>query len=89
MVLASTMEVTGMIHVQVDDAKTQLNELFDAAMRGETVLIEKAGEQGIVVVQLIVVSPRKQERQFGSARGLIETADDFDAPLDDFREYME
>ncbi len=26
--------------------------------------------------------------QFGSARGLIEIADDFDAPLADFQEYM-
>lgn len=30
-----------------------------------------------------------QERRFGSLRGLITyMADDFDAPLDDFKEYM-
>lgn len=27
--------------------------------------------------------------QFGSAKGMITMADDFDAPLEDFREYME
>jgi PHD/YefM family antitoxin component YafN of YafNO toxin-antitoxin module len=27
-------------------------------------------------------------RVFGSARGMIRIADDFDAPLDDFRDYM-
>lgn len=33
--------------------------------------------------------PRKPKRQFGSMKGLVEyIADDFDAPLDDFKEYM-
>jgi predicted DNA-binding antitoxin AbrB/MazE fold protein len=31
---------------------------------------------------------RPRQRTFGSARGLIKIADDFDAPLEDFREYM-
>ena len=30
----------------------------------------------------------KRKRQFGSARGLIAMADDFDEPLADFQEYM-
>ncbi len=30
----------------------------------------------------------KHKRQFGSAKGLIAMADDFDEPLDDFQEYM-
>lgn len=33
--------------------------------------------------------PRKSKRQFGSMKGLVEyIADDFDAPLEDFKEYM-
>lgn len=32
---------------------------------------------------------RKQPRKAGSARGLIQMSDDFDEPLEDFREYME
>ena len=28
-------------------------------------------------------------RQFGSAKGMVKIADDFDEPLADFREYME
>lgn len=79
-----------MIHVRLDDAKTQLPDLIDAAVRGETVLIEtEAGDQGAQTIQLVVVAPHKRKPKFGSARGLIETADDFDAPLEDFREYME
>ncbi len=29
-----------------------------------------------------------QKRQFGCAKGLIKMSADFDAPLDDFKEYM-
>jgi len=32
---------------------------------------------------------RPKKRIFGSARGLIKMADDFDESLEDFREYME
>jgi antitoxin (DNA-binding transcriptional repressor) of toxin-antitoxin stability system len=80
-----------MILVQVDDAKAQLPDLINAAVRGETVLIEKAGEQGAQIVQLVAV-PQRQRRQprFGSAKGLIISMDDaFDTPSEDVREYME
>ena len=33
-------------------------------------------------------SPTTKVSNFGSAAGLIEMADDFDDPLDDFKEYM-
>ncbi len=80
-----------MIHVRLDDAKTQLPDLIDAAVRGETVLIEtEKGEQGTHVVQLVAIpQPQRRERKAGSAKGLIiSMAKDFDAPLEDFREYM-
>lgn len=33
--------------------------------------------------------PQKPKRRFGSMKGLVEhIADDFDAPLEDFKEYM-
>ncbi len=32
---------------------------------------------------------RPKQRTFGSAKGLIKIAEDFDEPLEDFREYME
>jgi len=34
------------------------------------------------VVQLVPIEPPKRRPQFGSARGLIVLAEDFDAPLD-------
>ena len=33
--------------------------------------------------------PQKKDRQFGSMKGLVvHIADDFDAPLEDFKDYM-
>ena len=32
-------------------------------------------------------SSRKKQRAFGSAEGMIEMSEDFDEPLEDFREY--
>ncbi len=40
------------------------------------------------MVQVVPVEPPKRRPQFGSARGLVVMADDFDAPLADFNEYM-
>lgn len=70
----------------LEEAGAHLAELMDAAMRGERVVIARDEEHA---VQLVPVAPAKRRRQAGSARGLITMRDDFDAPLDDFTEYME
>jgi antitoxin (DNA-binding transcriptional repressor) of toxin-antitoxin stability system len=59
--------------------------LIAAAMRGENVFIVQDDRR---VVQLVPVEEPKRHPQFGSAKGLIVMADDFDAPLADFAEYM-
>ncbi len=74
-----------MQQVKLDEASTQLPTLIDAAMRGEVVLITTEDER---TVQLVPVERNKRPRRPGSAKGLIEIADDFDEPLDEFREYM-
>jgi hypothetical protein len=44
---------------------------------------------GAAVVTFTAAEPeRKKERQFGCAKGQFQMAEDFDAPLDDFKEYM-
>jgi antitoxin (DNA-binding transcriptional repressor) of toxin-antitoxin stability system len=74
-----------MHQVNVDEATMQLPNLIDAAMRGEVVLITTNDQQ---TVRLVPIKHAKQPRRPGSAKGMIHTADDFDAPLADFREYM-
>lgn len=42
-------------------------------------------------VEFLITKQRKnkiKERKFGCAKGLITMHDDFDAPLEDFKEYM-
>lgn len=80
-----------MIQVTMDEAKERLPDLMAAAIRGEMVLIEAGkSEQDTHVVQLVVVPEQtRRKRKAGSAKGLIiHMADDFDASLEDFREYM-
>ena len=73
-----------MQRILLADAQTELQQLVDAAVRGETVLIVGNDDQ---VVQLVPLTPSKHTRKAGSAKGLITFADDFDAPLTDFDEY--
>ncbi|HEY0604402.1 MAG TPA: hypothetical protein VGD58_15885 [Herpetosiphonaceae bacterium] len=70
--------------VTLDEAQTRLVDLVEAAISGETVVITKDGQH----IQLVPMPPQSRRPQFGSARGQIWMADDFDAPLPDFDEYM-
>ena len=74
-----------MQEIGITQAKERLPELIEQALGGEDVVITR-GDQPLV--RLIAVTERKQQRPFGSARGLIRLSDDFDEPLEDFREYI-
>jgi len=74
-----------MYQVKLDEAKVRLPDLIEAAVRGEGVFILKDDHR---VVQLVPVELLKRHPQFGSAQGLVVMAEDFDAPLADFSEYM-
>jgi antitoxin (DNA-binding transcriptional repressor) of toxin-antitoxin stability system len=76
-----------MIRVDAEEAKFQLPDLIAAAVRGEEVLIAANQMQGHPTVRLVVVPRTTRTPQYGSARGMIKIADDFDAPLADFAEY--
>jgi antitoxin (DNA-binding transcriptional repressor) of toxin-antitoxin stability system len=71
--------------VGIQEAEGQLRDLIDDAIEGKEVFIVKNSSQ---IVQLVRVKPPIRRPQFGSAKDLIELADDFDAPLEDLREYM-
>ena len=75
-----------MHQVSIEEAKTTLPDLIEAAVGGDEVRIVKDDQH---IVKLVPVSGTKPMPQFGSAKGLIEMAEDFDAPLEDFDEYAE
>lgn len=75
-----------MQQVTIHEAKTNLSRLIQAALAGEEVVIAK-GKQPLV--KLVVVPELRQQRRIGGAEGMVLfMADDFDAPLEDFAEYM-
>ena len=71
--------------ITIAEAAQKLPELIDAALRGEEVVITKDDHP---VVKLTPTTPVKH-RQPGSAKGLVWMSDDFDEPLEDFKEYIE
>jgi antitoxin (DNA-binding transcriptional repressor) of toxin-antitoxin stability system len=74
-----------MQQITVNDAQARLPNLIDEAVNGETVYIVGDSEH---IVQLVPVAAVGRP-QFGSAAKLMSMADDFDEPLEDFRDYMQ
>ncbi len=73
------------VNVNYEDVKTQITDLIEAAMRGDKVVITKNGRQ---IIQLVPMKTTHKPK-FGSAKGKIKFAKDFNEPLADFREYMQ
>lgn len=67
-----------MQQVSIEEARDRLQELIDAAIHGEEVVIRK---DDLTQIKLMPVSRSQSRPQFGSAKGLIKIADDFDAPI--------
>jgi prevent-host-death family protein len=66
------------------DAKTRLSELLDRVHQtGQVYVITK---RGVPLAELRPATPSRGLR-YGSDAGQVATADDFDAPLDDFNGY--
>ncbi len=72
--------------VTLEEAASQLESLVKEAATGEEITIT----DGEIPLAKIVAAqaPKRQPRQPGSARGMIWMAPDFDAPLEDFKDYM-
>jgi prevent-host-death family protein len=71
--------------IELEQAQQQILELIERASTGEEVIITK---DHLPFVKLISIKKRKRQRPFGTAKGQMIMAEDFDAPLEDFREYM-
>ncbi len=70
----------------IHEAKARLSELIQKAMLGEEVIIARDNKP---VAKLVAFHPKRPRRQLGSAKDkVLYIAPDFDAPLDDFKDYM-
>ncbi|MBD2298872.1 type II toxin-antitoxin system Phd/YefM family antitoxin [Nostoc sp. FACHB-190] len=76
------------MQIPIADASEELVRLVEAALQGEEIVILKDNQP---VVKLIVVEQVKKRRpaKAGSAKGQVWMSEDFDEPLEDFKEYME
>lgn len=72
--------------VTVYEAKTHLSELIRLALQGEEIIISRGKEP---VVKLVALAQARPVRQIGMyPNAVMKVAEDFDAPLPDFEEYM-
>jgi antitoxin (DNA-binding transcriptional repressor) of toxin-antitoxin stability system len=75
------------LQVNIHEAKTQLSKLIQEALQGKEVIIARGNQP---VVRLDVLPQARRRRKIGNAKGLIlSMSDDFDEPLNDFKDYME
>ena len=87
--------------ISIEQAKAQLDSLIERSSAGEEVVITRDGRPVARVMPPAHTGPTEQAeatsplpsqspRQPGWGKGIITyIAPDFDAPLDDFKEYME
>jgi len=68
----------------IAEAKARFSELVDKAIAGEEVVIARDHKP---LLRLVPFQDLSRPLKPGSARGQIWMAEDFDAPLDDFKEY--
>ena len=69
----------------IAQAKARFSELVNQALAGEEVVVARDNKP---LLKLVPYQNSSTPRKPGSARGQIWVADDFDAPLDDFAEYV-
>jgi antitoxin (DNA-binding transcriptional repressor) of toxin-antitoxin stability system len=73
--------------VTIEDAQARLAKLIEGLHPGEEIVITRDHKP---VARLIAESLPAEPRKLGTLKGTVRhMASDFDAPLEDFKEYME
>lgn len=71
--------------ISIHDAEKRLHDLVDEAARGEEVVIMRGDGAAF---KLVPLPKQALHPTFGSAQDKVWMSEDFDAPLDDFEDYM-
>jgi len=69
------------VEVNIHEAKTHLSKLLERVVRGEEIIIAKAGKP---IARLVAISEQPVGRKPGNDAGTVFIAPDFDAPLPEF-----
>lgn len=70
--------------VGLKEAEERLAELIDEVANGEEVVITREDGATFKIVPVVPIAPYPK---FGSAKGSVKMAEDFDEPLEDFQAY--
>jgi len=73
------------MQLNIYEAKAKLSQLIERAIQGEEVIIAKGNKP---LVRLEPLSKLKGKRALGQGKSyILSVSDDFDAPLEDFKDY--
>ncbi|MBE9231275.1 type II toxin-antitoxin system prevent-host-death family antitoxin [Cuspidothrix issatschenkoi LEGE 03284] len=72
--------------IDIKAAIHQINQLLEIAATGEEIIITKDNQPMVKLVS--VETPKKRPPLFGSDKNIITISDDFDEPLEDFKDYV-
>ncbi len=77
--------------ISLEEAQTQYVALIEQAANGDEIVLLRGTTPIARIVPPAPTAPKTAKRRlyFGMGKGsILSMADDFDAPLEDFREYM-
>jgi len=74
-----------MLQVNIQEAQINFSTLMSRVFGGEEIVILRDEKP---VAKIVPVNEFKAKRRIGTAKGKIKMAEDFDEPLEDFKEYM-
>lgn len=78
-----------MLYAILDETDPQFVQIIEQVSRGEEVIVMRGTTPVAKFVPVTTEEPKALRPGFGSGKyALIYMADDFDAPLEDFKEYM-
>jgi prevent-host-death family protein len=72
--------------IDINQALIKINQLFEIASKGQEIIITK--NQKPMVKLVSAYSSTQRPPLFGSDQGIISIRDDFDEPLEDFKDYV-
>ena len=76
-----------MTQIDISEALMHMPQLIDEASRGAEIIITKDNQPIVKLVPMLLPGGRRSSL-FGIDKGLITISDDFDEPLEDFKDYM-
>jgi prevent-host-death family protein len=80
------LSVTKMETIDINKALPQINQLLEKAATGEEIIITRNNQPMVKLVS--TQAAPKRPPLFGSDKNIISISDDFDEPLEDFKDYM-